>query len=573
MLTSFQVNAQYLIQKSGRSIPESVRITLATRIAVVDYQAINIDLNQTSKNMVSLSFFNHQITLLKQRVETRNQDDFSWFASDGLKMNQGILTIKEGDIQGIITVNTEIYRIETFENLHIITKIDQSKYPPEGCSVHVDQQEEQQDSIPNYRQPKEDDNKPQPPANKMHKTYPAQQFWNYECKLRVLVLYTTAAKNAYNGNIENHVRLAIDEMNQSFVNSDVNFQVELVYQEETGYQERNWKDDIQDFQANGDGHLDNVHSLREKYSADVCVLIMNDGSLCGVARGIKTCSTHGFCTVYWDCATGNYTFAHEIAHLIGCQHHTNDIRNADASNAYPYAHGYKSTGNDWRTIMSYSCPGGCTRLLYWSNPNKTWNGQVMGTIQTNDNARMLNTYIPNVMSHRPASGSRVVIQADIDPTSYGVVYHANKIETTGTVNIPNAYGWGFIAVNEVTLNPGFETADGSVFEAKIIDACGLADGEQCNYAISFDSNNKDMLLPSQISLKIFPNPVNNLYFSVESNSDADYCIFNSIGVIIKRGHIQKGMTDIVLPQVNPGIYFINCIFDGVNIRTNKLIVP
>src|SRR5207253_1221213 len=44
----------------------------------------------------------------------------------------------------------------------------------------------------------------------------------------------------------------------------------------------------------------------------------------------------------------------------------------------------------WRTIMSYNCPAGCTRLQYWSNPNIQFGGIAMGTTATNDNARVLN---------------------------------------------------------------------------------------------------------------------------------------------------------------------------------------
>ena len=42
--------------------------------------------------------------------------------------------------------------------------------------------------------------------------------------------------------------------------------------------------------------------------------------------------------------------------------------------------------------MAYACSNAnCTRINYWSNPNKTYGGVAMGTSTKNDNARVLNT--------------------------------------------------------------------------------------------------------------------------------------------------------------------------------------
>lgn len=204
-------------------------------------------------------------------------------------------------------------------------------------------------------------------------------------------------------------------------------------------------------------------------------------------------------------------------------------------------------------------------------------GQPMGTSQTHDNAMVLNTCIPNVMSHRPASGSRVVIQSDIDPTTYGVVYHANKIETTGNINIANAHGCGFIGGNEVTINPGFETADGSVFEASITGACGTTDNEQCNFDLSFDQRtefaNKD-----EIRFSVFPNPVFEGCFTIVVNNSFEhnsyeFDILNSIGKTILP--LQKVNTGIryYLSDIPSGLYLIRFYSKNNTIQTIKIIVP
>ena len=50
--------------------------------------------------------------------------------------------------------------------------------------------------------------------------------------------------------------------------------------------------------------------------------------------------------------------------------------------------------------VAYACTGGCTRLNYWSNPNRTYNGQPMGTTTRSDNTRVLNNTRTTVAGFR-----------------------------------------------------------------------------------------------------------------------------------------------------------------------------
>jgi hypothetical protein len=50
--------------------------------------------------------------------------------------------------------------------------------------------------------------------------------------------------------------------------------------------------------------------------------------------------------------------------------------------------------------MAYNCTSGCTRINYWSNPDKTYNGDVMGTTSKSDNARALNLTSPAMANFR-----------------------------------------------------------------------------------------------------------------------------------------------------------------------------
>ena len=209
----------------------------------------------------------------------------------------------------------------------------------------------------------------------------------------MLVAYTTAAKNA-SANINNLIELAVAEANQSYENSNVSVQMNLVNTYEVNYTEsgHTYTDKIR-FKGTTDGYMDEVHTLRNNCGADICILIISDADYAGEAYTIGASSSTAFCVVQYSYATGFYTFAHEIGHLQNCRH------NICADPSGTYNHGYEYCSGNWRTIMAYNqscCVNGTTRFQYWSNPDITYNGVSMGTAQDEDNARMLDYYSPTV---------------------------------------------------------------------------------------------------------------------------------------------------------------------------------
>jgi hypothetical protein len=107
--------------------------------------------------------------------------------------------------------------------------------------------------------------------------------------------------------------------------------------------------------------------------------LIDNADYCGLAWQMTALSpgfeSSAFSAVYWDCATGYYTFAHELAHNMGCQH---DRENAAASGLYSYSYGWRfiTTGNVTnRTIMAYA-PG--ERAQRFSNPDVLYDGVPTG---------------------------------------------------------------------------------------------------------------------------------------------------------------------------------------------------
>ena len=62
----------------------------------------------------------------------------------------------------------------------------------------------------------------------------------------------------------------------------------------------------------------NFNKLRK--GADIVLLMSNGGDACGISYLSSITSGQTFGVVQRSCATGYYSFAHEIAHMYGCYH-------------------------------------------------------------------------------------------------------------------------------------------------------------------------------------------------------------------------------------------------------------
>jgi len=208
-----------------------------------------------------------------------------------------------------------------------------------------------------------------------------------EIVIDVIVAYTKKAASNYIDVKKELVNLSIEEANESFRQSGVgHVKLRLVHAYQTDYVEEGAHfDHVWRFADKGDGYMEEIFPLREKYKADVALLIVDDPKGCGLATRVFADADEAFAVVHHECAAASYTMAHEIGHLIGARHDLNLDKNL---NPFPYGHGFVN-GTTWRDIMSYkeSC-NGCPRLPVWSSPKITVRGVVAGTPEL-DNARVI----------------------------------------------------------------------------------------------------------------------------------------------------------------------------------------
>jgi peptidyl-Asp metalloendopeptidase len=216
--------------------------------------------------------------------------------------------------------------------------------------------------------------------------------------ITVMVNYTPAVA-AVVADVSGLIDLAVAETNTGYLQSGVTIDMVLANKSLTSYNESGSFDiDLSRYRGTTDKYMKEIHTTRNAVGADVAVLLINNTQYCGLASGIGSTAATAFAAVYWDCATGYYSFAHEIGHLQSARH---DPANDPNVTPYAYGHGYQYLGSpSWRTIMAYNCTSGCPRLNYWSNPNNLYNGVPMGTAATSDNARVLNLTRGTVAAYR-----------------------------------------------------------------------------------------------------------------------------------------------------------------------------
>ena len=221
------------------------------------------------------------------------------------------------------------------------------------------------------------------PSNSLNSSDPATQADDGSV-IEVLVVYTEEARIAEGGvsAIESLIDLAESETNVAYSNSGVGHTVSVVHKQEIDFSEN-------DFSFSGtlssaqSGAIPGLHALRDDNGADlVVVLVKGDNSLCGLAYLMTTVSSSfdafGYSVTQTNCATGNYTFGHEIGHNMAARHdRAND--NTDGQ-PFDYNHGYVDTTNNFKTIMG---TGANTRIQFFSNPNVLFGGAVTGVPEGN----------------------------------------------------------------------------------------------------------------------------------------------------------------------------------------------
>lgn len=225
----------------------------------------------------------------------------------------------------------------------------------------------------------------------------------------VLVAYTPAIRTLYGtAGAEALVLQAVAEANQAYASSGMSTRLNLVRSVQTSYVESgDMALDLSRLRSTSDGYMDELHTLRNTHGADLVSLIENEPAYCGIAYRMASLSasfaSSAFSVVHHGCATGYYSFAHEIGHNQGAHH---DAANASGA-LFPYAYGYLDPNNRFRTIMAYNCPGGCARIGHFSNAEILYGGVPTGYSGAAENADAIDNTAATVANFRQSAAPAI----------------------------------------------------------------------------------------------------------------------------------------------------------------------
>lgn len=227
----------------------------------------------------------------------------------------------------------------------------------------------------------------------------------------VIVAYTSDfASDAVD--IVAYMDLLEEETNTSYLNSQVNTTVRIVHYYQTSYSDTgSFSADLNYFSNTSNAEAAELYSLRDQYAADVMIFLTGNklySNICGQAVDIGASAENALAAAREGCATGYYSFGHEIGHLFGARH---IITQDSATTPYAYGHGYCNvTPDTWRTVMAYNCPTGTggNRRQYWSNPYVSIDGDPTGTVELEYNALVMNVRAAAVANFRTVSNGVVV---------------------------------------------------------------------------------------------------------------------------------------------------------------------
>ena len=219
----------------------------------------------------------------------------------------------------------------------------------------------------------------------------------------VLVIYSPQALAAAGGDVDvlsNQVDNAILGGTITLANSNVQTSLQLaaLMPAPPSLVEVGNTNDYYNVRSNAD-----VAALREQFSADTVTYLVSAGqsgpyTYCGVTIAMRRSGTNGYGydfrpfaynVVTWQCGIQNNDISHETAHNVGLDHNHGFTSTTPAQALYPFAFGHSVDGqfrDDMSGASDTSCPNGCPREMFFSDPGQDFNGLPRGIANERDNA-------------------------------------------------------------------------------------------------------------------------------------------------------------------------------------------
>lgn len=380
------ISTPSVMAAGGDSVPKllkDLKSLLPSRFALPQHcvrdcvREVDVNPEVLKRNQIAISLFEGKSIIAKCKYRAQEYDQTQcWIGEvDGYPGSTVAVTQHEGTIAGNISFGDELFQINQIPNgNYIIFKVDSNSLPS-GCSpIPVDEYMLQDAKANDFEASEANVND----NNSSNLTPPRVEAAasNGQTQIDIMLLYTTASRLRFGRpSLEAQIINAVESANQAYRNSSIPMRLKLVHMAETNYRESNMNKSLDDLQNKKDGRMDEIHSWRDKYGADLVSLVSEDNRYCGLAFTMtdtnRSFAPFAFSVISSDCLS-THTLAHELGHNQG---NTHDRSSTNGSGAYPYSFGHRRcTGDDtgFRTIMSYPCSR-VEYINYFSNPKISYN--------------------------------------------------------------------------------------------------------------------------------------------------------------------------------------------------------
>lgn len=294
----------------------------------------------------------------------------------------------------------------------------------------------------------------------------------------VMVVYTPAARDWAGGSagIANVIAQAMERAQLANDNSQTLITKRLVHSAEVSYTESGDSSmDLSRLRNPSDGHMDEVHTWRDQYGADLVALftrVDDTGGIGYLLNDKNGLPSYGFSITRVQQASWTYTHVHEMGHNMGCHHHKQQNTQPGPTvwgnwTENTWSAGWRWVGNDdvrYCSIMTYEngayFPDGQThsRVAHFACPNIQYQGVPTGHAADGDNARTLREIKHVVAAYRAATTLDFVISGHVtnaagvgigDVTMQGLPGNPTTA-SSGFYSAEVGYGWSGTVTPQTT---------------------------------------------------------------------------------------------------------------------------
>ncbi|MCP3927392.1 MAG: hypothetical protein GY714_32950 [Desulfobacterales bacterium] len=336
----------------------------------VKFYKLNLDLLLGNETFDIELVPGSKLSFEKDDLTLRTMTSYSWRGKIvGNVKSRAIFAVEGSDLSGNITIDNMTFEIRPMgDGVHSLSEVDTSMLKSESPFV----------SVP-----------PDPNAP----TLDIKSFKDDGSTIDVMVAYTQDAA-AQSSNILTEIQLFVDNTNQYYSNCGVTQRISLVKTMLVYYSESYAAvTDLDRLRNTSDDYLDEIHTVRDSYGADIVTLLVNRmDDACGIAYVLTQANQNYFASSAFnvvDIDCGSMTYAHELAHNMGAVHDSG-ASSGNSGGWDTYSRGYIDNANNFRTLMAYTtaCTGSCPRIGYFSSTVATYGAWAL-TGGTDDNVQTL----------------------------------------------------------------------------------------------------------------------------------------------------------------------------------------